>query len=82
MQPSRYSRIGSRPMIRLSLSDELYPFRLVKQATQAFDQIAHIEVNPSEGRTVCSFSQCLYDDDQTAREFENYLIDLMGTQRP
>lgn len=52
---------------------------MVKLSIKAFDSIAHITLSQNENYFICLFYKCLYDIEETKKEFENYLIDLTNS---
>ena len=63
-------------MNELKLSKEIYNYSLVKTAAKEFADISNILVSNEENYVKCIFSKCVYDDEITLKEFENYVIDL------
>lgn len=63
----------------ISLSKEIYPSQTVVQAAADYAALAAIETYEERGRIICRFSQCRYDEELTANEFLNYLVDLLNS---
>lgn len=68
----------SRQRETLHLHKELYNRSCIYSGINAYRLLAHIRVQENGNYWVCSFSDCVYDPDLTAHEFENYLINLMN----
>ena len=67
-------------MNKLMLSKDLYEIQAIKKATDAFVELVQISVQEDENYYVCLFEKCIYSQEQTIKEFENYLIDLCNTR--
>lgn len=65
--------------IMISLSREIYPDQVIAQAVKDYSALASIETYMQEGRTICRFSMCRYNEELTANEFLNYLVDLLNS---
>lgn len=66
-------------MKRIELNKSIYNTGLVTQAIEAFDNLCKIKIVENGNYIECEFSNCVYDEDTTAKEFENYIIDLLNT---
>lgn len=65
--------------MELKLCKELFEIKFLVKAVESFENLADISIsNYSKKYYVIYFDNCLYSDDVTAREFENYLIDLQN----
>lgn len=47
-------------------------------AVQAYRSIATVKIVSDKGYWVCVFEDCVYDNETTKREFENYVIALVN----
>ena len=65
--------------ITLLLSKRIYSRAYIELASDAFRDIAEIDVSENNAYFIYTFKNCTYDAEQTAAEFENYLIDLSNT---
>lgn len=63
-------------MNKLLLSKEIYKAPSINETISAFSKIAKISLYESVDHYICIFENCLYSQNQTMKEFENYLIDL------
>lgn len=62
-------------MIELRLLNELYDHETISQGVERFRELCTIQMISDGAYTVCIFTDCVYNPEITAREFENYLID-------
>lgn len=60
------------------LSKEIYPMEEINHVVKEYQKLTHIRVIDREQYWDCIFYACMYDEEQTAAEFENYLIDRMN----
>ena len=65
-------------MTNLRLNKELFALEPITDALSAYQNIAKIELSDDSNYWQCCFADCKYGDEQTALEFENYLINLMN----
>ena len=65
----------------LMLSKEIYPEEQVLRGIRAYSSLAAISVCDAGERWQCAFSSCKFEEGQTVREFENYLIDMGNSTR-
>lgn len=63
-------------MNELLLSKDIYNISAIKQTISAFSELAKISLYNNASHYVCVFENCIYAQDETIKEFENYLIDL------
>ena len=63
----------------LVLKTEIYDRVTVAQAALDFKQVATIGVSHEPESIICTFSNCVYGEETTMNEFENYLIDLTNS---
>lgn len=65
-------------MTNLRLNKELFAWEPIAAALNAYQSIAKIELSDDSNYWRCCFTGCKYGEEQTALEFENYLINLMN----
>ena len=65
-------------MTNLRLNKELFALEQITFALKAYQSIAKIELSDDSNYWQCCFADCKYGEEQTALEFENYLINLMN----
>lgn len=65
-------------MTSLRLNKELFALGPLTAALNAYQSIAKIELSDDSNYWRCCFVECKYGEEQTALEFENYLINLMN----
>lgn len=65
-------------MTNLRLNKELFALEPITDALSAYQNIAKIELTDDSNYWQCCFAECKYGEEQTALEFENYLINLMN----
>ena len=65
-------------MTNLRLNKELFALEPIAVALSAYQGIAKIELSDDSNYWRCCFAGCKYGEEQTALEFENYLINLMN----
>ena len=65
-------------MTNLRLNKELFALEPITDALSAYQNIAKIELSDDSNYWQCCFAVCKYGEEQTALEFENYLINLMN----
>ena len=63
-------------MLKLKMNKEIYSLSNVCIAVRAYSHLANIIYEDEERYWVLTFSDCLYDETLTSREFENYMIGL------
>ena len=68
-------------MNKLLLSKDVYEISIIEQTISAFSELVSICVCDSENYYVCVFENCVYSQDQTIKEFENYLINLCNKMK-
>lgn len=73
---TEYSRIGLK--MKIKLNKEIYSAQHIRQAVSDYSSLADIRTTEENGYFVCSFLACRYDDQLTAKEFVNYITDLMN----
>ncbi len=67
-------------MIKYEFDLDLYPFKIIKIALSNYREYGRIQYSIRENKAIVVFSDCKYGDILTAKEFANYLIDLIGTE--
>lgn len=63
-------------MIKLRLNHEIYSDKFVNMAIAAYKELAKITIIHGKRNSEIIFTHCKYGEEQTAKEFENYLICL------
>lgn len=63
-------------MINLKLNKEIYPYESLQHSYKDYAELAKIKIEDDSQYWILSFSDCLYDEAETAKEYENYLIEL------
>lgn len=66
-------------MNKLKLNTNIFTKDYIERAVCAYKNICKIEITECGDYIFCEFTDCIYDKDETAKEFENYIIDLMNT---
>jgi len=56
----------------------IYPQDVIQQAVKDYAEICHIELRKTEGGVECVFLKSIADLELTAREFSNYLVELIN----
>ena len=64
-------------MIKLSLNKEIYSFEIISETMDAYRDFAKFRLKDQEHYWILAFDQCKYEEEITAKEFENYLIGLL-----
>lgn len=68
-------------MQTLKLHKDIFDKQVIESAREAYRSIASIQINEDPSHWLCTFHDCAFDDEKTAREFENYVIDTMNAVR-
>ncbi len=63
-------------MKKVLISVEIYKTDNIRKAIIAYKNHAHIRMHIRKGYAELVFRHCLYDENETVNEFENYLIGL------
>lgn len=63
-------------MNRLELNKEIYSVKKIEEVRKIYEEYAVIRIIHEKTKTVIIFDDCKYDEKQTMKEFENYLIGL------
>lgn len=66
-------------MIKLRLNPNIFKMKYIDHAAKAYEKICSIKISGEDDYIVCEFSNCIYDAEETSKEFENYIIDLMNS---
>lgn len=64
----------------MQYSSMLYSKSCIKQGLIAYKDLCDIEVRYETGQTVCRLSNSRVNLEMTAREFSNYLIEIMNSR--
>lgn len=63
-------------MINLKLNKEIYPYESLQHSCKDYSELAKIKIENDSKYWILCFSDCRYDEAETAKEYENYLIEL------
>ena len=63
-------------MRELNLSKELYSEKDINNAISVFLHLADFKVSDGSRSFIVTINNCKYTEEETAAEFENYLIEL------
>lgn len=66
-------------MIRFVTSLNVYKKVTINKALEDYKDFADIKVSYENQQIIFEFSKCIYDENRTRNEFENYLIGLENT---
>lgn len=64
--------------MRLKLSKEIYSLTQIQSAVEAYKEYATIVIQFKDKYYQCIFAECINDESDTIKEFENYLISLQN----
>lgn len=56
----------------------IYPQDIIQQAAEDYAEICRIELHRTENGVECAFLKSIADLELTAREFSNYLVELIN----
>lgn len=73
---TEYSEIGLKMTIKLN--KEIYNLGHIRQAITDYSPLSSIVLSEDESYYLCDFSGCRYEEQLTAKEFINYVTDLMN----
>lgn len=59
-------------------SGDVYAYDAIVYAAEQYRGLATIKLERSDTGTVCVLDDCLYDEELTQHEFENYVIALLN----
>lgn len=63
-------------MTVIKLNKELYSLVNIESCIKDYNGLARFEISEESEGWILSISECLYSESDTAREFENYLIEV------
>ena len=63
-------------MKRITVNLEIYSDETIRKAIQAYCALAKMSIKHRKEQVTITFWHCKYDEDRTAKEFENYLIGI------
>lgn len=63
-------------MKKLSINRNIYSDRAIKESIKAYKNYALMSVKYNKEYAVVVFWKCKYDENQTIKEFENYMIGI------
>ena len=61
-------------MKKIKLNRSIYSDKAINSALTAYNNLAMFTVDLNSEYATVTFIKCKYDEDQTIKEFENYLI--------
>ncbi len=67
-------------MNKLILSKKIYNENYIEQCIKEFSELSHISIINNKDSCTLVFEDCIYDENTTIKEFENYLIDYSFTK--
>lgn len=63
----------------INLNKELFDIQCIRSAAEAFKDLAEFDISNTDKKYYCvQFKNCIYSEETTGKEFENYLIDLQN----
>ena len=66
-------------MSKISINKNIFDKQILITAIEEYKYIATITVEETSDYFNLQFDNCEYDEEETAKEFENYLIDLTNS---
>jgi hypothetical protein len=72
----KYSKIGLTEMKKIKISSEIFSEKNIKQALTDYKNITKASLKKGSTYHTVAFWKCVYDEELTVKEFENYLIGL------
>ena len=63
-------------MEKIRLNKELFLYDDILQSIEVFSDICNFSVGNQGNYYLCYLKSSIYDEEETIKEFENYLIDL------
>lgn len=66
-------------MNKLFLNKSIYTQKQILDTISAFSSLCNIKLCDDVAYFICEFYNCIYEIEETKKEFENYLIDLINT---
>ncbi|MGF0019899.1 HxsD-like protein [Sporofaciens sp. SGI.106] len=67
-------------MITLQLNSEIFSEKNIKYTQKVYSRLAKIRIEFSSNYWILQFSDCIYEERLTIKEFENYLIGLENSK--
>lgn len=67
-------------MKELLLNKDIYSENSILIAREQFNKLCKVQIVQYDVYCKCIFSECIYDENETVKEFENYLIDFINTR--
>lgn len=67
-------------MNKLILSKKIYNENYIEQCINEFSELSNISIINNKDSCTLVFEDCIYDENTTIKEFENYLIDYSFTK--
>lgn len=67
-------------MIKIRLNYDVYSLKSIRAAKEAYSDLANIAIIRRRRDIELIFTSCRFDEEQTVKEFENYLIGLENSQ--
>lgn len=61
-------------MKKLKISTDVYSIGNIHKTMDVYKGYANIDIQVENNRITLNFNNCIYDEDTTIKEFENYLI--------
>lgn len=65
----------------IKLNKEIYTLEHIRQTLADYSDLAVVYLSEDNVYYLCKFSGCKYDEQLTAKEFVNYVTDLMNHSR-
>lgn len=63
----------------INLNKELFDFQCIMSAAEAFKELAEFDISNTDKKYYSvQLKNCVYSEETTGKEFENYLIDLQN----
>lgn len=62
--------------MRLFLNKTIYHIESIKKGIDAYQELADITLDEADKYWICTISDTQYDEEETSKEFENYVIAL------
>lgn len=63
-------------MKKLKINRSVYSDETIKSTMQAYQHLTTITIQNIGDYTVLTFRKCIFDEERTVKEFENYLIGI------
>lgn len=67
-------------MRKIQINSKIYSEKNIKQALADYKNIAKTSLRKGKSYHTVTFWKCIYDEGQTLKEFENYLIGLENSR--